>query len=108
MEAALKLIITKSQNAAPFAMQVLRAIDANSPMVQTRYNQAVQIALNDPGAYWTEGDRAVLAEHLGAQGSDRSTMLAVRLSSTERQAVEQAADAAGMNISDYVRGKLFG
>ena len=108
MEQALKLIISKSQNAAGHAMQVLQAIRTNSPVTQLRYNQAVQIALNDPNAYWEPEERALLASHLGTGDMDsRDFMLRVRLTETERLALQDAADAAGENMSDYVRGRLF-
>src|SRR3970040_1316791 len=102
MEEALKLIISKSQNAAGHAMQVLQAIRTNSPVTQLRYNQAVQIALNDPNTYWEPEERALLAEHLGAGDEDkRDYMLRVRLTAEEYESLQRLAGNSTM--SEYVR-----
>ena len=109
MEEALKLIISKSQNAAGHAMQVLQAIRTGSPVTQLRYNQTVQIALNDPNAYWEPEERALLAEHLGAGDEDkRDYMLRVRLTADEYESLQRLSADGSMNVSDYVRMRLFG
>ncbi len=66
MEEALRLIIAKSPGAARMAMDTMRALSVNSPVVQSRYNITVQEALADPQAEFTTEDRELLAEHVSA------------------------------------------
>lgn len=109
MEEALRLIITKSPLAASQAMETIRAIHAKSPILQIRYNNTVQMALNDPQAEFTPAERALLAEFVGSPDSstNRDFMLRVRLTDAERAALQQSADQAQQSMSEYVRQKIF-
>lgn len=105
---ALRIIVAKSPNAASQAMTTIAALGNNSPMAQQRYNMVVQIALNDPSANFTDAERAVLAENLDITGnSQRTFMLRVRLTETERAELQKLADESGQTMSDYARAKLF-
>lgn len=105
---ALKLIVAKSPNAARQALQAIAAVSNKSPVAQVRYNHCVSIALNDGQAQFTQAERALLASYLDGTDSDnRSFMLRVRLTDTERARLQDAADAAGQSMSEYVRSLLF-
>lgn len=109
MEQALRLIIAKSPNATSQALQCLAAIRAKSPVLQLRYNQCIQLALNDPAATWTADDRSLLAQYLDSGADDnRSYMLSVRLSIPERDYIQQQADAAGLSLSNWIRERILG
>lgn len=108
MEQALKLIIVKSPDAMREAMKTLQAIRAKSPIVQQRYNRVVDMALNDSQAEFTAEERAVLAAPLtGNEDEGRAFMLRVRLTEAERAELQEEANAANKNMSEYVRQKLF-
>jgi hypothetical protein len=108
MEQALKLIITKSESAMHEAMKCLQAIQVNSPMIQTRYNHVVEIALNDPTADFSQAERALLAEHLeAAETATRDFTLRIRLTDAERTQLQEAANQDRLSMSEYVRRKSF-
>lgn len=111
IEDALKIIVARSPHAAGEAMRTLTAIRANSPVVQIRYNNTVERALADPDAKFTDEERAILAEYVQAGESprdQRDTILHVRMRTVELDLLKNAALDAGLSVSDYVRGKLFG
>jgi len=108
MSDALRTIIACSPNAAGSAMDCLRAIAVKSPAVQSRYDNSVHLALHDPAAVFTPEQRALLAEFAGGgEPETRTVMQPVRLSPAERQELEDAAQAAGQSLSDYIRSRLF-
>lgn len=108
MEEALKTIISKSSLAMGDAITCLRAIAAKSPVVQQRYNHVVDLALNDPSAHFTTEERAIIAEGLSVPGSEtRDFTLRVRLTQSERVTLQEAANDADLDLSEYVRRKLF-
>lgn len=108
MEEALKIIITKSPDAAYQAIQCLQAIAANSPMVQQRYNRVVESALRDRDANFTESERAALAEYLEQGGREnRGFSLRVRLTDAEHAKLQASADQAGLGMSEYARRRIF-
>lgn len=91
------------------AIKCLQAIRVNSPVTQIRYNHVVELALNDPQANFTPEDRALLAGYLTVSSeSTRDYTLRVRLTDVERAQLQEAADQAGQDMSEYVRRKLFG
>lgn len=108
MEDALKLIIAKSEDAMQEAVRTLQAINANSPVVQQRYNHVVEIALADPYAMFTPEERAIIAAPLATSESEtRDYTLRIRVSEYERGMLERLADEAGVTMSEYVRSKVF-
>lgn len=108
LEQALKIIVSKSPDAARDAMQCLQAIRVNSPMVQVRYNRVVEVAMSDRNADFTPDERAIIAEAVELpEGESRDFMLRVRLTPSEQADLQAAADEAGMTMSEYVRSRLF-
>ena len=108
MEEALKLIISRSPNAAREAMQTIAAINAKSPMVSHRYNRTVDIALNDPQAEFSSEERALLAGNLAVfDDVIKTETIRFRATQAERAQLEELANSAGMNMSDYIRNKIF-
>jgi hypothetical protein len=108
MDEALRIIIARSPEAARDAIDCLRAIGARSPVVNQRYQNTLAVALSDPQATFTADERAILAEAIAPQGkANRSFTFHIRLSQQERAQLAAAADAVGMEMSDYARGVLF-
>lgn len=108
MSDALRTIIAKSPMAGSDAIDCLRAISVKSPVVQQRYNNVLGVALSDGDAHFTPQERTLLAEFAGGgEPETRSIMQPVRLSPAERQELEDAAQAAGQSLSDYIRSRLF-
>ena len=76
------------------------------PCYQGRYNIAAQAALSDPQAQFTPEERRLIASYIEGEGEPESRMsdrLQIRISPTERALLESAAEAAGTNVSEYVR-----
>jgi hypothetical protein len=106
MNDALRLIISKSPNATTEAMMTLRAISANSPVVQTRYNHTVQIAFNDYQANFTADERALISSYLEAAqtGGNRDKLIQVRVTAEEKDYLQRAAGEAGYaDLSSWTR-----
>ena len=78
-------------------------------MVQTRYNRTVELALADPAAEFTAGDRRILAESVAAEDdtAGRAVTLHVRLTAGEAERVREDAATRGESVSAYVRARLF-
>lgn len=106
---ALKTIVARSPRAAGEAMRTIVAARNNSPVLQARYAQVLIRALADPDAKFTDEEREALAAGIDAPepGGGRDLVFRLRLSGDERMALENAAAAAGLNMSDYVRRRLF-
>lgn len=105
---ALKLIAGRSGEAMHEALKAIQAVNAGSPVVQQRYNHVAEIALNDASAEWTPSEKLSIIEHIDQVGSvGREFVLHVRLTDTERDELQLAADAAGTNMSEYARRMIF-
>jgi hypothetical protein len=105
---ALKLIAGRSTDAMREALKAIQAVNAGSPVVQQRYNQVAEIALNDASAEFTAEEKLAIIEHIDQVGSvGREFVLHVRLTDSERDELQLAADAAGTNMSGYARRMLF-
>lgn len=108
MEEALRIIISRSADAATEAIQCMRAIQVKSPMLQQRYNRTVEIAFNDPQAQFTPDERALIAESLGIGVADsRDYTLRIRLTEHERAELARLSDEANLSMSEYARQRLF-
>jgi hypothetical protein len=107
---ALRTIISCSPAAAAEAADCIRAIGANSPIVQARYNLAASHALSDRQAYFETDQRSLIAEFMSAQDDDAETrsVVTLRLTPTERAEIAQAANAAEQTVSEYMRKRLLG
>ncbi len=103
MQDNLRLIIAKSPSAYREAMKTLQAIGANSPIVQTRYNHTVQMALDDPEAEFTAEERAQLAEAVTVEESNDLERLTLYVRSEDAKAIRHAAVNAGKRLSEYLK-----
>lgn len=76
-----------------------------------RYNRAAQVVLADGRlqGVLTAEDRRLIAGFIESEGDDedRGATLHVRLTESERVRLAQLAEGAGLNVSEYVRGKVF-
>jgi hypothetical protein len=108
VEEALKLIIARSPNAAAPALQCMQALRINSPVLAQRYNQVCQMAFSDPAAEFSAAERAIISDALSVSPliGGRPTTLTVRLGDAERTQISEAAEAAGMSLSEYARWRL--
>lgn len=80
MKNALKLIVARSPQAGEEALSCLKAILANSPMIQVRYENVVALAFRDPQAAFTPDERATIASHLLSTDNDAIQPRSIRLS----------------------------
>ena len=105
---ALKLIAGRSGDAMRDALKAIQAVNAGSPMVQQRYNQVAEIALNDASAGWTSSERQSIVAHIDAADSDtRDYSLRIRLTDSERDTLKRQSDLYGQTLSEYVRRMIF-
>ena len=108
MDDALKIIISKSPAAMTEAITTMRAIGAKSPVVQQRYQAAVELAFNDPAADFTADERALIASYLEVVGESgrRDKLVQIRVTAEERNTLDRLAHAAGYNgnVSEWTRG----
>lgn len=91
-------------------MTAIRALNADSPIIQTRLNRVVELALIDPDCYLTPNERELIAslvEVEAEQDTNRTKNLMIRLTEIEHQELQFLADEAGKTMSDYVRSKIF-
>lgn len=109
MEDALRLIIEKSEGTASEAVHGLLALHAGSPVIQARYNSIAAAALSDPGAHFTEQERALIAGYIGEtpQKERLSSNVKVRVTEIERATLELAAEEQRLTLSEYIRSLLF-
>jgi hypothetical protein len=111
MEQALRIIIAKSSQAGSDAMSCIRAIRVNSPAVQNRYNYVVESAFSDPAASFTAAERALIAQFVelpdDLAGESRENTFRIRLTESERGAIQQQASSAGLTMSEWARRRLF-
>lgn len=105
---ALKLIAGRSTDAMREALRAIQAVNAGSPVAQQKYNQVAEIALNDASAGFTPAEISSVIDHIALVGSvGREYMLHIRLTDTERDELQLAADTAGASMSAYARRMLF-
>ena len=98
---AKRLIALSQEGARLLGMGVSR------PCFQGRYNTAAQAALADPEANLTAEERRLIASFVEPESGElRSSMLRVRLTDSERDRIQQLADEAGMDMSEYVRTRV--
>jgi hypothetical protein len=83
-------------------------IRPTSPIAQARYRVALSVALNDPDAHFSPDERQILADAVAPDEGSRDYMLRVRLTEAEEARLKRMAGEAGMDVSEYVRGKIFG
>ena len=91
---------------AGHSMEGARLLGAgvSKPCYSGRYNIAAQAALSDPDAGLTPAERSLVASYIEAEGGEtRDDRLQIRVSQSERARLQMAAEAAGTNVSEYVR-----
>lgn len=103
----LRLIIARSGDASKEAVTAIRALKANSHIIQIRLNRVAELALNDHLCDWSSDEREMIAGLLQAEDSRRTKMLPIRLSEQEHAELGRLADEAGQTMADYIRGKVF-
>jgi hypothetical protein len=99
---ALRLIIRRS---AATAGEAAKALQAPLSTRRQRYSAVAVAALGDPEAKWRPDERSLLAINIEPDET-RGNKVQVRLSDSERRAVEELAQAAGLNVSEYIRRRL--
>jgi hypothetical protein len=104
----LRLIAARSRPALQDALAAIKAQQAGTPMAARRASKAAEIALEDPDAVWSPEERTALASLLGGEAPHeiRDTYVRFRASKAEKRQVVEAAKAAGLTQSDYVRQAL--
>lgn len=110
MQEALRIIIAKSERAAPLALHTMRVARVQPSSAGRYYAQALQAALTDPNAVFTPEERQVLAEAIpNDDGMDvtRSFTLRIRLTESERAELQRLADEVGQTMSEYARRRIF-
>jgi len=98
LDDALKLIITKSANAAPSASNAL----LSSNFKAERYKSVLRYALNDPHTDWTEDERALLVAALPSDPDETTTLNVRGLSGSAKSRLEQAAQRRGYTYAEYL------
>lgn len=103
----LRLIAARSSSALHEALGAIKAQQVRSPLAARRAERAAMLALEDPDTQWTAEERAVLAALLGRTSEGTRTMeLRLRVNASEKADVQQAADDAGLSVSNYIRRAL--
>lgn len=107
---ALRIIVAKSPLAASQAVQCIAAIKTKSPVLQQRYNRVVEMAFSDPQAEpFAPEERQLIAEHITGEGGEGSKTfdVRVRVNAAEKAEIQRLAADEGLNVSDYIRSKIF-
>ena len=107
MENALRIIISGSATASQEAIDCMRAIREDSPVVALRFERVVKMALSDPRAEFTQEERRTLSDALLPADTSRSFVLRIRLTDEERSHLTAAAAGLGQSMSEYARRKIF-
>lgn len=110
MRDALLTIISKSDRATPHAVKTMKALNAESPILQQRYQMTVEVAFDDPNAEFTDEERQRIVQYLNVIDHEtRSKIVQVRVTPTERADLEIMAEEAGFggDVSAWTR-RLWG
>lgn len=106
IEQAVRVLMAHSLEAA----HALGRRTPASPIFQTVYNRVAAQVLSDPQSDLAPDERRLVASHITVATEDepRAFMLRVRLTESERADLQHMAEAANMDMSEYVRSRLFG
>jgi hypothetical protein len=100
----LQLIAAKSPATSGQAARALRSV-ARPESRPIQY--ALELALDDPAATFTEEERAAIAEHIAHDhGELRALDIRLLVNAGDRQKIQAMADDAGMSVSNFIRTKL--
>ncbi len=104
----LRIIAAKSESIRGEATRAIMALNADSPIIKRRLNLVASHALSDSSAGFTDEEIVRITYLLSAENEEtRDFTLRVRLTPSERAELERLAAEAGMDMSDYVRSKIF-
>jgi len=105
---ALRLIISRSDKAAPKAIEALNFVRRRASLAQGYYNESAHLALGDASVEWTPAEREVIARFMTIPlGSNRMTAVLVRMTTRERAALDQMVEASGKTQSQFIRNLIF-
>jgi hypothetical protein len=104
---ALRIIAARSPYAGSQAMQCIKAIQVESPIVNERYNRVVELAFSDPQAEFTPEERQLIAGFINEGDGKRSETVRFRVTAAEQASLEDKANDASMNVSDYIRSLIW-
>lgn len=103
LDAALRLIITRSPRCSAEAAEALRATMTK----RERYGSILRHALADPAADWTEADRELLAAATVDDAAADAAQLVIRsVPDDTRRAIADGARARGIPQAEYLRRLL--
>jgi hypothetical protein len=100
----LRLIAAKSPATSGQATRALRMV--GQPECRP-IQYAIELALSDPAASFTDDERTVITDHIAPAPAGAQTLdIRLRVNPGDRQQIQAMADAAGMTVSDFIRQKL--
>jgi hypothetical protein len=104
----LELIAARSRMASREAANAIRAVQNSAPTATRRCATAAAKALDDDQAIFSDEERKLLATLLGAPLLDdvRGLDIRLRVSKAEKRQVQEAAEAADLSLSNYIRRAL--
>lgn len=101
---ALRIIMERHPELVDEAARCLRALHTGSPMMAQRYTRLATQAL--AGDALTAEERQVVAGYLDGGGDAKSVTVQVRMTPQQKLRLQDAAAAAGQDVSTYVRHRL--
>lgn len=106
IEQAARLLMVHS----PYAASMLSKHTPGGPIYQQVYDRVAARVLSDPESGLSLEERSFIAAFISLDTANtaRSFLLRVRLTDAERDALQRMAKAADMDMSEYVRARLFG
>ncbi len=104
----LRIIAAKSESIRGEATRAIMALNADSPIIKRRLNLVASHALSDSSAGFTDEEITQITHLLSAEDVEkRDFTLRVRLTTSELAELERLAAEARMDLSEYVRSKIF-
>lgn len=104
---AMQLLAAKSPAVGGEAAKTIRRLGNNTTNAQHMAERMIEYGLGDPQAELTTQERIDLAALLtGDSGETRNLDIRLRVTADEKQRVQDMADNAGLNISDFVRSRI--
>lgn len=104
---ALRIIAARSPHAGAQAMQCIKAIQVNSPVVKERYNRVVEMAFGDPRAEFTQDERLMITGFINGGEPHKTATIRFRVSPAEQEDIQRMAGAANLTVSDYIRSLIW-
>ena len=94
------------REAAGQLVELHKAVRVGSPMIAVRYERVLQAsgALENPET--TPEERSLLLSALSPDAEEKSEVIRLRLTPSEKAALLERADRAGKTLSAFVRDEL--